>query len=131
MKCPNCGNEVSPKAVQCKRCGMILPGTSYTQTNPRIHTANRNPYSSMSGLYTEHIVSQPIYQAPYPAGQPYRGQTYVYQAPAQTFVPGGYPPENASGRERGKDLLYSRILTTLLGLHVVLDLLLIIVLLIR
>lgn len=133
MKCPNCGNEVSAKAVQCRRCGLILPGTSYTHTN----IGSRAQAGGNRG-FTEHIGGASYYPGYTDTRTSYAGPTYTYPVMRQEAYPDPYAVpsasyyyERAARRDREKMMFYSKILTTLLSLHVVLDLLLIVILFLR
>ncbi len=134
MKCPNCGNEVSAKAVQCRRCGLILPGTSYTHTN-----FGARPAAGGNRGFTEHIGGASYYPGGYADTRTsYAGPTYTYPVVRQETYPDPYAAssssyyyERSARRDREKMMFYSKILTTLLSLHVVLDLLLIVILFLR
>lgn len=136
MKCPNCGSEVSSQAVHCKCCGMILPGTAYTQTNARPNTSNGYGMNGMNTVYTGKYAVNSFTRIPYQGQQPYENpMPYDYTAPPPGYLNNGYgyPPEYYRRRQspQAKNLFFIKILTTLLSLEVVLDLLLIIMLFLR
>lgn len=135
MKCPNCGSEVSAQAVHCKSCGMILPGTAYTQTNSRPGPASRYGFVNTNTAYTGNIAAGTYPQTPYQGQQLYGQIPYGYVQTSASYPNAGYgyPVEYYQRRQspQEKNLFYNKILTTLLALSVVLDLLLIIMLFLR